>query len=299
MKIIKPSVEFFGVVPTDYENTLRFIEMAGRTCYKSEDRITANSAEGFVKKLIKAKHLAMVEHSNFVVKCGFENESEVFFNLASNPHLSFNETMTTFYIGGNLTAWLHSWNKFNLCAFTEPFFSKWGDFFNLRTTRLVSRTGTYQAVTEFPAELERHTFKFICDRGVSHELVRHRPCSFAQESTRYVNYAGKDMEFIEPWWWEREKVWQEPDADHSDSQLMWRLFIRSCEDAEECYNEMVRIGTPPQAARAVLPNALKTEIVVTADAAEWEHIKKLRTHSSAHPDMVCLMNMMPWEEIGL
>ena len=68
MKIIKPSVEFYGVVPTDYENALKFIEKAGRTCYKSEDKITEDSAEKFVKKLIKAGHLAMVEHSNFVIR---------------------------------------------------------------------------------------------------------------------------------------------------------------------------------------------------------------------------------------
>jgi thymidylate synthase (FAD) len=97
------------------------------------------------------------------------------------------------------------------------------------------------------------------------------------------------MEFVEPSWWD------EPEYSGSGHAT----FSLACKQSEDAYSEMCRLGAKPQAARAVLPNALKTEIIVTADVAEWAHIKKLRTHPSAHPDMVRLMNMMPWEEMGL
>jgi thymidylate synthase (FAD) len=97
------------------------------------------------------------------------------------------------------------------------------------------------------------------------------------------------MEFIEPWWWRQ----------FGPSGVDSLCFTEACIAGERLYNEMVSGGCQPQQARAVLPNALKTEIIVTADSAEWAHIKKLRTHPSAHPDMVRVMNMMPWEEIGI
>jgi len=137
---------------------------------------------------------------------------------------------------------------------------------------------------EIPKEFHRYSAKFICDRGVSHELVRHRPCSFAQESTRYVNYAGKDMEFIEPAGFED---WTNPQKNN------FEITLEECEDG---YKDMLIWGLKPQQARAVLPNALKTEIVVTADPAEWKHIRSLRTSKAAHPDMQRIMNMMPWKE---
>ena len=255
MKIIKPSVEFFGAVPTEYNAALKFIEMAGRTCYKSEDKITEDSAEGFVKKLIKAGHLAMVEHSNFVVR-------------AIN----------------SLTAWAQITMEIRYAAVLVPFVKIYGKLFDQSMVEIHS-SWEICPHDEIPKELHRYSAKFICDRGVSHELVRHRPCSFAQESTRYVNYGGKAMGFIEP-------------ADFDDWTNYARSdFVSSCEHAELAYNRMLNLGElKPQQARTVLPNALKTEIVVTADAAEWAHIRKLRTAKSAHPDMQRVMNMMPWEE---
>jgi len=285
MKIIKPSVQFFGTVPTEYNAALKFIEMAGRTCYKSEDKITEDSAEGFVKKLIKAGHLAMVEHSNFVVKirnveCDWES-----IDLPNKYLNGLEDTVTDCaYVGGNLTAWFNAVTLEGFSPIFDPFCELYDELFNLGFTE--GGTDHWQPCPhdEIPKELHRYSAKIICDRGVSHELVRHRPCSFAQESTRYVNYGGKDMEFIEP-------------AYPSEWNFSaYRAFDRVCKDAEYYYNLLLDNGLNPQQARAVLPNALKTEIVVTADAAEWSHIRKLRTAKSAHPDMQRVMNMMPWEE---
>jgi len=128
-------------------------------------------------------------------------------------------------------------------------------------------------------EHEKITVRFICDRGVSHELVRHRIASFSQESTRYCNYTkdkfGNQITVIDPGRW------------MTDEQMgMW---TRAMDAAESQYFELIRVETKPEIARSVLPNSLKTEIVVTANVREWRHILKLRTAPPAHPQMRELM----------
>ena len=123
--------------------------------------------------------------------------------------------------------------------------------------------------------------KFICDRAVSHELVRHRLASFAQESQRYCNYSkGKfdsNVTFIQPWWMDEE------------DDVGYETWKRDCLKAENAYFELLEFGYPPEKARMVLPNCTKTEIVVTANYREWRHILKLRCAKDAHPDMRHLM----------
>ncbi len=118
------------------------------------------------------------------------------------------------------------------------------------------------------------TVKFICDRGVSHEIVRHRMASYCQESTRYCNYAkddfGNEITVIEPYYLDAQGLY------------LWR---RACEAAEASYFELLNWGCTPQEARAVLPNSLKTEVVMTANLREWRHFFKLRTAPAAHPQM--------------
>ena len=122
------------------------------------------------------------------------------------------------------------------------------------------------------------TVKFICNRGFSHELVRHRIASFAQESTRYCNYSKKDeIEVVAPYWFATGKA---------GDIMAWKLAMESC---EKKYLTLIKGGLPPQAARGVLPIDLKTEIVITANLREWRSIFKLRTDSAAHPDMQRLM----------
>lgn len=299
MKIIKPSVEYFGEVPTDYYNVIKFIEKAGRTCYKSEDKITYHSAESFVKRLINAGHLAMVEHSNFVIRSRMTNYSGQLSHYISSGKGKFLNTVVDdmyLYVGGSLTAW-HNF----ICDDTpENMFAPMRHVYNNMSTQFKAVYGELFGVDqnedvfywevcphdEIPKELHRYAVKFICDRGVSHELVRHRPCSFAQESTRYVNYAGKDMEFIQPANYDK---W-------TNSAQAW--FEKSCLSTEEAYDMLIFSRLKPQQARAILPNALKTEIITTADAEEWMHIKSLRTSKAAHPDIQRVMNMIPWEDIG-
>lgn len=125
-------------------------------------------------------------------------------------------------------------------------------------------------------EHEKLTVKFICDRGVSHEIVRHRIASYSQESTRYCNYSkdrfGSELTFIKPCFW------------REDSEA-YRAWEQAMAEAERGYFRLLELGASPQEARSVLPNSLKTELVATMDLREWRHFFKLRAAPAAHPQM--------------
>ena len=127
------------------------------------------------------------------------------------------------------------------------------------------------------------TVKFTVDRGVSHEIVRHRLAAYCQESTRYCNYSkdgfGRQVTFIQPHFLDR-------------GTRGWELWVLACEQAEKAYFDLLNWGCSPQEARAVLPNSLKTEVVMTANLREWRHFFKLRTASTAHPQMQEVAKML-------
>jgi len=125
-------------------------------------------------------------------------------------------------------------------------------------------------------EHEAITVKIICDRGVSHEIVRHRIASYSQESTRYCNYSndkfGNELTVIRPCFW-------------NDNSEKYNLWVNTMKSIEKAYNSLIELGAKPEEARSVLPNSLKTEIVVTMNLREWRHFFKLRTSKRAHPQM--------------
>lgn len=125
-------------------------------------------------------------------------------------------------------------------------------------------------------EHEKITVKIICDRGVTHEIVRHRIASYSQESTRYCNYSkekfGTELTFIKPVFW----------SEKSQEYNTWKAQMQLVED---CYLQLIQLGASPEQARSVLPNSLKTEIIVTMNLREWRHFFKLRTSKHAHPQM--------------
>lgn len=181
MKVIDPTVVVS--LQSEPQFIMQTIEEAGRTCYKSEDRINENSYVAFIERLVRRGHEAMLEHGYAIAH-------------------------------------------------------------------------------------------FRIDRGVSHELVRHRLASYAQESTRYCNYKDKDIEFVRPSYL---------------NESSYELWTNAMLTAEEAYNQMIKNGCTPQQARAVLPNSLATTIVVTANLREWRTIFKLRCAKDAHPDMRYIM----------
>jgi thymidylate synthase (FAD) len=183
MKTIQPKFIIESHIDKDY--ILKQIELAGRTAYKSEDKITPDSARNFVKMIILRGHLSVLEHQSITVR-------------------------------------------------------------------------------------------IICDRGVSHEIVRHRLASYTQESTRYCNYTkgkfGSEITVIEPCFW-------------SQDDEKYRVWKQTIEQIESGYNKLIELGATPQEARSVLPNSLKTEIVMTMNLREWRHFFTLRTSPAAHPQM--------------
>ena len=125
-------------------------------------------------------------------------------------------------------------------------------------------------------EHEKISVRIICDRGVSHEIVRHRIASFSQESTRYCNYHkdkfGKELTVIKPIFWE-------------ENSEEYKLWVETMQNIEDNYNKLIEMKAKPQEARSILPNSLKTEIVVSMNLREWRHFFKLRTSLKAHPQM--------------
>lgn len=129
-------------------------------------------------------------------------------------------------------------------------------------------------------EHEKITVRIICDRGVSHEIVRHRMASYSQESTRYCNYSndkfGSQLTFIKPCFW---------DENTEDGAKKMQLWEKSMLEIEKEYFELLEMGAKPEEARSILPNSLKTEIIVTMNLREWRHFFKLRADKAAHPQM--------------
>lgn len=125
-------------------------------------------------------------------------------------------------------------------------------------------------------EHEKVSVKIICDRGVSHELVRHRIASYSQESTRYCNYFkdkfGNELTLIKPYFW-------------NDDIQKYNIWLETMQVIEQNYNKLIEIGAKPEEARSILPNSLKTEIIATMNLRQWRHFFKLRTAPNAHPQM--------------
>lgn len=136
-------------------------------------------------------------------------------------------------------------------------------------------------------EHEKITIRIICDRGVTHELVRHRLASYSQESTRYCNYSndkfGNELTFIEPCFF---------NTDESQDKLNKEIWIKSMQLIEDNYNQLISNGAKPEEARSILPNSLKTEIVTTMNIRAWRHFFKLRTDKTAHPQIREISNMI-------
>jgi len=280
MKLIKPSVEY---IPQ--EDIYKHIELCARTCYKSEDKITEDSAHKFVDGLIKAGHLAMLEHGTVYLReirvKGADFDLQKYYN---NPY----SKVHTFY-DENFPETLEMLVTTNMRVIIENELQ--GDL--------------KYACQPQDGHDRRYTMKFICDRGVSHELVRHRVFSFAQESQRYCNYSKDKFDngitFIKPSWCDKEATsivsnTTVVDTEKSSAEfVLWMLYLA---DAERAYLKLLEMGWTPQQARSVLPNATKTEIVMTGFEDDWKHFFDLRlrgTTGKPHPDMQYVAQLA-WNE---
>lgn len=272
---------------------IKKIEKCGRVCYKSEDKITEDSAEKFVANIIKRGHEAVLEHASFIFQVSYnvyeDLRDKVMFVENRYPvkmYLRFTDS-DGYVVSGNVRAWrdffffagvppyMNDFVEAKPILFPEfkndfPFTLK-GRKWSIRQISANELVSTYQRLVH-----EDVSVKFICDRGVTHEIVRHRPASFCQESTRYCNYRngkfGGEITVIKPCFFK----------ENSTRYLNW--FV-ACESAETAYNAILEDGGTPQEARDVLPNSLKTELIMTAPLMEWCHFFNLRMSSAAHPQM--------------
>lgn len=272
---------------------IKKIEKCGRVCYKSEDKITEDSAEKFVANIIKRGHEAVLEHASFIFQVSYnvyeDIRDKVIFVENRYPvkmYLRFTDS-DGYIVSGNVRAWrdffcfagvppyMNDFVEANPILFSEfksdfPFNLRGGKW-NIRQISTNELVSTYQRLVH-----EDISVKFICNRGVTHEIVRHRPASFCQESTRYCNYRngkfGGEITVIKPCFFK----------ENSTRYLNW--FV-ACESAETAYNAILEDGGTPQEARDVLPNSLKTELIMTAPLMEWCHFFNLRMSPAAHPQM--------------
>ena len=251
MEVILPSVEIITE-----PDPLKRIELAGRVCYKSENKITEDSAIAFAKKLIERGHLSPLEHARVTLDTHNKPPRGA---LRPEPYgfqdrIGYDDDMNTVYA-------------------------------NVRDLLAV---GYYlDDVVRLPNAQDYMTVRFICDRGVSHELVRHRNMSFNQESTRYCCYKGP-VQFILPL----------PFVGYGDSkpsilepnkEAAWKAL---CYQSEQTYHCLLNMGVSPQEARNVLPMSLKTEVVMTGTYVHWSDVLKLRMDKAAHPQMQYLMGLL-------
>lgn len=312
MKIIKA-----GYQVIDEPSITKKIERIARICYKSEDKITEGTDIKMIKSLIKNQHTAMLEHGSVVLEVSEQEYDFISDNISviesSVVSAEENKRMylrcsyvissakgTRYIISGNLRAWFNYMTeavKLNalskelvaaLNSVTNNIFEEFEEahvdtkefeFYNPSDT-------VYRVITDMselsPQERMVHediSILFTVDRGVTHELVRMRDCSFAQESTRYCNYNlgkfGSEITVIEPYFY----------AGRDDEYNVW---VSAMEDAEKHYFDLINAGSKPQEARDVLPTSVKAEIVMTANLREWKHIFNLRACDStgpAHPQM--------------
>ena len=274
MKLINSKVEILE--PTGYtiDDIYKQIEIAGRTCYKSEDKITPTSAKEFVDRMIKSGHGAMLEHGTVYLRIPIQDGNAEKYkrnhysavNIVSVDRVNGRAFITTNYRVLVENNWLE-----DLKYICEP--------------------------TEFHEK--RISVRWTCDRGVSHEFVRHRVFSFAQESTRYCNYSkdkfGNELTFIIPTWLtlpESNYTYCDGDWIDANKQVIQisedeaniHSFLVTLECSEYQYTQLINNGWKPQQARQILPNALKTELVMTGFESDWKHFFELRCDTAAHPD---------------
>ena len=268
MKLINPSVELITQTP-GLEGIYKQVERVGRVCYKSEDKITEDSAKPFVERMTKMQHYAMLEHGTVYLAAPYDNEDLLFWKVANSP-----------YSKGVCD------DKSNLLCLTT----------NLR---VIAELNVWEVIDKYLCEptethVKRITTHFICDNGVAREFCRHRVFSFAQESTRYCNYSkdkfNNGLTFIKPIWFKKEVN----DDDQTLKDECSDAFIANCCNTEDIYLELIERGATPQEARDVLPLSLKTELVMTGFESDYKHFFDLRfrgTTGAPHPMAYKLSSM--------
>lgn len=257
MKLINQSYEICKIHGYTLQDIYKDIERAARVSYKSEDKITEDSAEKMVKRLINMKHYSPLEFGTVYLKMPM---AQLHFTCIKYEKNQFSKTIMSdgyFYVTTNYRVIIENGWENDLQYMCKP-------------------TKHHQ---------RRTTVKFITNRAMTHELVRHRSMSFMQESQRYCNYSkdkfNNEITFIKPCWVNISTT----DSAVYDASSDGDYFIQALEDAENWYLSLLKEGWTPQQARAVLPNATKTEIYMCGFDRDWEHFFDLRDKTYVDPQM--------------
>ncbi len=292
MIIVDPSYEIQDEL--DRASLVERLEVCGRICYKSEEKISEGSALPFVKKIAEHGHNSVMEMAVVTLRLHC-SESQIADLLGSQPkYLVIDRIDKGLVVTASIRAFRELYVAFPGLALVQTMVDFIGDRHayllegvwkpvtrsatSAGSTIVVEKMSLPQVEQLTPNLLFRHRFlgvKFVVNRAVTHEIVRHRPCSFLQESQRYCRYSqdkfGNQVTFIRPLFF----------APDSPEYTLWR---QAMEITEALYIKLLETSTP-QAARTVLPNSCKTEIIVYCNLAEWKHIFRLRTSSAAEPSM--------------
>lgn len=239
MRIVMPSVELITE-----PDPLKRIELCGRVCYKSEDKITDKSATAFVQRIIDRGHTSVLEHARVFVQ-----DSRILRDVAFSA---------------------------NQAAMSRITMARDGMTINARDLLYLA---PYADLRQMENADDYATVRFVCDRGVANEFVRHRVFSFSQESTRYVSYRD-GVTFVMPF----------PLVTMQSTRYDW--WHSAMQQAEEAYRRLSELGASPQEARNVLPLSTKTELIMTGTYRRWKDVIELRRSAAAHPQMKHLMELL-------
>jgi thymidylate synthase (FAD) len=307
-----------GMAPSDEKRLLQVIEICGRTAYKSEDKITDDSARAFVLMLKKHGHLSVLEHSNIVLKIEAGPEMKGAHPLPATTGELFDTLLKSLkerfayhrlyplldpapdggvVIAGNLRGWIetllylkeHDGELYLLfTSYLSKFFPALfqvecpvNEILRSRISLMPEEEQLSLLKRDPTSDLPVFIFKFVCDRGITHEVVRHRVLSFTQESTRYVNYKNKGMILILPE--EIQDCYDSIKEKFTDHDPLVQEWIRRGEMIFDWYQEDLNRGLRPEIARDILPNLLKSEIFVSGRWSGWRHFIQLRDSPQAHP----------------
>lgn len=281
MRLIKPKVELINQEP-GVEGLFKHMELCARTCYKSEDKITEDSAKKFINNVIIARgHTAMLEHGTVYLRIPDVSSDGQWVYPAKGKYLGNKYSVTKSRLEGVAQ------NPYSVFYVTTNY-------------RVLLQNGWLEDLQYLCEPTEYHvkrvTVRFICDMGVAREFCRHRLFSFAQESTRYCNYSkakfGKELNCIIPCWYKNMFEGNSYNIelchtyDLTISEGLSRTeaaWIQAMCEAESTYFGLLTEGEPAQQARNVLPLALKTELIMTGTVEQWIEFLKLRCANDAHP----------------
>ncbi len=302
------------LAPFEERKALELMELCGRCAYKSEEKITQDSAKAFVQMLKNRGHLSVLEHSNAVFKIkphkmtspsdhSLETLRLQFLSLL-NERAGFHrvamlqkDDSPVLAVAGNFRSWIETLSLLEqhspaLHAFFGGGLQKnFPSIFAGEGSRehglpfTLSLMGEEEQLENLQnhvhCDLPAFVFKFICDRGITHEVVRHRALSFTQESTRYVNYKNRGMALMVPE--ELEACFREETGQFGEENELVRLWSERGRMIFQWYQDDLARGLKPQIARDILPNLLKSEIFVSGRWSGWKHFIGLRDSPAAHP----------------